>query len=195
MITIVSGLPRSGTSMMMQILQAGGLETLTDEVRHADESNPRGYFEYEPVKALARSTDWITEAEGKVVKVIAQLVPRLPAGYEYAVLFMKRDLDEILASQGKMLARMGRKGAADQESLRDVFDRQLASAVTFAENRPNMRTLSVAYAGVLLDPVKAIETISTFLGADLDVAAAAAVVDPTLYRERRGGPGRRPSYS
>ena len=187
MIVVVSGLPRSGTSMMMQILGAGGLDVLTDEVRVADESNPRGYMEYEPVKASARSSDWVREAEGKVVKVIAQLVPHLPPGHEYAILFMRRDLDEILESQSAMLARLGRRAAAtNYAALKDVFERQLATAVAYVEAQPNMRSLTVDYVSVLGDPVASIESITAFLGLDLDVARAADVVDPALYRERLG---------
>ncbi len=171
--------------MMMQILDAGGLDVLTDEVRNPDESNPRGYFEYEPVKALARSADWLPDAEGKVVKVIAQLVPKLPPDHEYAILFMHRDLDEILASQAAMLARLGRKAAAmNYATLKKVFERQLASAEYFADEQPNMRTLGVDYARVLQDPAASIEAVGRFLGIDLDVRSAATVVDPALYRER-----------
>ena len=187
MIIVVSGLPRSGTSMMMQILHTGGLDVMTDDVRAPDDSNPRGYFEYEPVKALARTADWVAAAEGKVVKVIAQLVPRLPSGHEYAILFMNRDLDEILSSQTAMLARLGRQGGAlDPQSLKTVFERQLASAVAFAESRSDMRSLTVDYARVLQDPAASIESIKAFLGVNLDVAQAAAAVDPALYRERLG---------
>jgi len=170
---------------MMQMLDAGGLDLLTDAVRAPDESNPRGYLEYEPVKASARSTDWVENAEGKVVKVIAQLVQHLPAAHDYAIVFMHRDLDEILASQAAMLARLGRKAAAmNYATLKTVFGRQLASAEEFAAAQPNMRTTSVEYARVLQDPRAAVESLIAFLGTELDVEKAAGVVDPSLYREK-----------
>ena len=173
--------------MMIQILHAGGMDVMTDDVRAPDDSNPRGYFEYEPVKALARTADWVAAAEGKVVKVIAQLVPRLPTGHEYAILFMNRDLDEILSSQTAMLARLGRQGgAADPQSLKTVFERQLATAVAYVEAQPNMRSLTVDYVSVLQDPAVSIESIKAFLGVNLDVAQAASAVDQALYRERLG---------
>ena len=106
-VTVVSGLPRSGTSMMMKMLDQAGLELVTDRLRQADEDNPKGYFEYEPVKQLARSADrtWLDDARGKGVKIISTLLRELPAHYNYKVVFMRRDLSEILASQAKMLAR------------------------------------------------------------------------------------------
>lgn len=170
--------------MMMQILRAGGMDVLADDVRRSDASNPRGYFEYEPVKALARSSDWISEAEGKAVKVIAQLVPQLPDGHDYAILFMKRDIDEVLASQAAMLERMALPGG-DPALLRRVFERQWEAAKVYAEAQPNMRVLVVDHRDVLEDPARAAREVADFLEVDLDVSAAATVVDPSLHRVRK----------
>jgi hypothetical protein len=107
-IVVVSGLPRSGTSMMMKMLEAGGIPVLTDYEREADEDNPKGYFEFERVKNLKDGDDaWLPQAKGKVVKVIAALLTDLPSSYEYEVIFMRRAMPEILASQRQMLIRRG----------------------------------------------------------------------------------------
>src|SRR3569833_79554 len=110
-ITVVSGLPRSGTSMMMQMLAAGGMPMLTDGVRGPDPDNPRGYFAFGPVKRTPQDARWLAGAPGKAVKVVHSLLPALPGGYEYRVLFMLRDMHEVLASQDTMLRRLGRCGA------------------------------------------------------------------------------------
>src|SRR5262245_44380653 len=125
MITIVSGLPRSGTCLMMQMLQAGGLPLLCDQVRAADEDNPRGYLEFDKVRQLAKDAGWMSQAEGKALKVVSLLLYHLPPGFEYRVLFMRRDLDEILTSQEKMLARRGESPGPDRATMRRHFERHL----------------------------------------------------------------------
>ena len=188
-ITIVTGLPRSGTSMMMQMLVAGGMSPLTDSQREADASNPKGYFEYEKATQLRRDASWIGEANGKVVKIVAQLLPDLPIEVNgepayYRIVFMERDLDEVLASQHTMLDLQGRKGA-DLESSRlaDVFKEQLEKIHRFIDDR-NISCLVVRHAITMRDPRSVAESVNTFLDRSLDVAAMAAVVDPALYRER-----------
>jgi len=109
MITVVSGIPRSGTSLMMQMMSAGGMPVLTDGQRSADDNNPRGYFELESVKSLARNQDVLTQADGKVVKVISSLLPSLPKDFEYRVVFMCRPLEEVVSSQNRMLERLGKE--------------------------------------------------------------------------------------
>ena len=125
-ITVVSGLPRSGTSMMMQMLHAGGHPCLTDDRREADADNPRGYFEYDKVKQLRTDCSWLPEATGKAVKIIAQLLSVLPTELDYKIIFMRRELDEVIASQNRMLDRQGRGGSdLSDERLRELFDQQL----------------------------------------------------------------------
>ena len=185
-ITIVSGLPRSGTSMMMQMLVAGGLPALTDEKREADADNKRGYLEYEPVKGLRQDGSWIAEARGKCLKVIAHLLPALPPGKErnYRVVFMERDLGEVVSSQNDMLGWLGRGNVHQREArLRRAFTTQL---------RRIKRLLAVSKVPVLYvehrdcidDPAAQAGRISEFMGEQLDAEAMAGVVAPELYRHR-----------
>lgn len=185
-VTVVSGLPRSGTSLMMAMLEAGGIPALTDGVRSADEDNRKGYYEYEPVKALRRDASWVGRARGKAVKVIHALLDALPEGIEYRVVFMRRDLAEVVASQGVMLARSGRKGGRITEAqLRDLYEREYAKAERWLESRPNMRVLFVDYNELVRDPESGASRIARFFGKPLDAQAMARVVDPSLYRQRR----------
>jgi hypothetical protein len=183
MITVVSGLPRAGTSLMMQMLAAGGLPVLGDGVRPPDASNPRGYFEYEPVKHLARDAAWLEAAEGRVVKVVVPLVAFLPPGRAYRVVFMERALDEVLASQARMLGRLGRP-AGNPALLAPAFTVQLERARAFLRTAPDTAVLPVAYADLLRDPAAQAARLQAFLGPSLDAAAMARAVDPALYRER-----------
>src|SRR5687767_12088310 len=131
-VTVVSGLPRSGTSLMMQMISAGGIPALTDEVRTADEDNPRGYLEFERVKRIKQDTSWLDEARGKVVKMVHLLLYDLPLDRPYRVVFMRRNLDEVLASQRKMLERQGKQGAQIPEAqLRKVFEDQVKKVTTW----------------------------------------------------------------
>ena len=184
-VTIVSGLPRSGTSLMMQMLQAGGLSLLTDERRAADPHNPRGYFEYEAVKHSRVDVSWLEQARGRAVKVIHLLLRHLPADRPYCVIFMLRDLREVLASQRAMLKDSGRSGALiPDDKLACVFERQLLEVRQWLAERPNFRVLYVNYREVVSDPAAAAQTIARFLGGGLDVHAMAGAVDRTLCRQR-----------
>lgn len=183
-VTIVSGLPRSGTSMMMQMLSAGGLEPLVDGARAPDESNPRGYFELDKVKRLTTDNAWLDEARGKVIKVVAPLLPLLPQTCAYRVIFLERKLDEIMASQGRMLERLGRQGGElSAPQLRQALTRQLAQVrqVLQAHQIP---VLTVDYSEVLAQPQQSARRLVAFLGLDLDQQAMQQAVTPDLYRER-----------
>ena len=183
-ITVVSGLPRSGTSMMMQMLHAGGHPCLTDELREADTDNPRGYFEYEKVKQLRTDRSWLPEAEGKAVKIIAQLLAFLPSGLDYRIIFMRRELDEVIASQNRMLDRQGRGGDDfSDERLREIFDLQLHQIKKLLADR-NIPTLYVAHRDVRESPTAIAQQIKDFLGQDLNLSAMVRVVDRDLYRQR-----------
>ncbi|HET6612021.1 MAG TPA: sulfotransferase [Kofleriaceae bacterium] len=184
-IYVVSGLPRSGTSMLMRMLEAGGLCPLTDRVREADEDNPRGYYELEAVKRTQADPGWLDGAPGKLVKVISQLLYDLPADRTYRVVFVRRDLDEILASQKTMLERRGEPpGAADDEMKSHLAD-HVAKLEAWLKNQPHLAVLFASYNRVLADPKPQAERIATFLGAPLDVAAMCACVEPALYRNRK----------
>lgn len=184
-ITIVSGLPRSGTSLMMQMLVAGGVPALTDETRAPDESNPRGYLEFEPVKRLRTDQSWLEQARGRAVKIIHLLLRDLPVDgrFEYRVLFMRRPLTEVIASQQAMLARGG-KTSAEPQMLAKIFSSQLSQVEEWLNSHSCFRTLFVEYHRVLKEPRAAAEEIDTFLGVDLNVAEMARAVHPALYRQR-----------
>lgn len=185
-VTIVSGLPRSGTSLMMQMIAAGGIPPLTDEVRTADEDNPRGYYEYEPVKKTKEDPSWLEQARGKVVKMVYRLLHDLPKGYHYRVVFTLRKLEEVIASQNVMLQRRQKAGGGlSDEKLREVFAAEIDRTRQWLAEQPNFEVLYVDYNELIRDPAPQVARINEFLGGQLDTAAMAAAVDPTLYRQRR----------
>jgi tetratricopeptide (TPR) repeat protein len=185
-ITIVSGMPRSGTSMMMQMLRAGGLEILTDNARANDENNPKGYLEYEKVKSLATDNSWMEEGQGKVIKVIAQLLQFLPAAYQYNVIFMEREMEEIIRSQQIML---GKKAEVEKKiyptALADTFKKQLEKTRSWLKAHPQFKVMYVPYTDVINEPEEVAENLSMFLDTDLDIDRMIASVDKDLYRNRK----------
>ena len=184
-ITIVSGLPRSGTSMMMQILEAGGIPVLTDHIRKQDVDNPRGYFEFEPVKMTRDDPSWVAEAGGKAVKIIYRLIQDLPDEYEYRVLFMQRKIDEVLASQQLMLQRSGKQGAkVGNDKLAQFFEKQLHEFQTWIAGRQNFSILTINYQDMIDSPLSQCKKINSFLDGILNIESSAAVIDPSLYRNR-----------
>ncbi len=186
-VTIVSGLPRSGTSMMMRMIDAGGIPALTDNVRTADQDNPRGYYEFEPVKRTKEDPSWVENARGRVVKMVYRLLYDLPAGYTYRVVFMRRNLLEVVASQDVMLTRRGREGGElPPDKLVALFTQQLDEFDRWARAQPNFGLLYIDYNEVVRDPGPAVARLNDFLGGALDMAAMRAVVEPELYRQRRG---------
>ena len=186
-IVIVSGLPRSGTSMMMKMLEAGGVPPLTDEQREADDDNPKGYYEFERVKQMDKGDfGWVVDARGKVVKVISALLKYLPKEEHYQVVFLRRHMSEILASQRKMLIRRGEDpDKVDEEQMAMLFERHVQQVEQWLKQQPNIETLYVHYSDVMADPLAEISRISRFLGRDMDIEAMATVVDPNLYRNRQ----------
>jgi hypothetical protein len=184
-ITIVSGLPRSGTSMMMQVIEAGGVPALTDNLRTRDEDNPQGYYEFEPVKKTKDDPSWVPGARGKVVKMVYRLLYDLPGDQEYRVIFMRRNIDEVLASQKIMLQRSGKQGAAiSDERLKELFVGELEKFEHWIATRKNFSILSVDYSDMVTSPATQCKRINEFLGGILDCDRAAAAVDPALYRNR-----------
>ena len=187
-IIVVSGLPRSGTSMAMRMLDAGGVATLTDGIRAADDSNPEGYYEFERVKELDKNTDtgWLEEARGKAVKIISFLLTYLPDRFEYRVIFMDRHLDELLASQHKMLVSRGEATDPGPDvQMREVYQEHLAKVERFLKARRCFSTLRVSYRDVIDNPAAAARRIDEFLGGGLNVERMAAVADRRLYRNRQ----------
>ncbi len=189
-VTIVSGLPRSGTSLVMQMLAAGGMPVITDGQRAADSHNPRGYFELEAVKHTRTDHSWLAQAEGKAVKVVHLLLPHLPVDREYRVIFMQRDLLEIIASQRAMLQQQGRPTANLPDArLAELFGHQLSEVRQWLSRNPNFRVLYLQHRDVIETPLTAAQQIATFLGGGLDPQRMAVAVDPSLYRQRRKSPG------
>ena len=184
-IIVVSGLPRSGTSMMMKMLSEGGLEVVTDAIRAADEDNPNGYFEFEPVKKLAEGQDaWLTGAGGKLVKVISALLEHLPDQYEYKIVFMEREIKEILASQQKMLERRSEASKATDDELEARFREHLKAAKYWLARQPNMTVMYIDYNRLMADPDAHCRPVADFLGLPLDVARMRGVPSERLYRNR-----------
>jgi hypothetical protein len=184
-ITIVSGLPRSGTSMMMKMLAAGGLEPLTDNIRTADEDNPKGYFEFERVKQIESDKAWLEDARGRVVKLISALLKHLPPSYDYKVVFMRRAMPEILASQRQMLIR--RRESADavpDDKMAAMFNKHVAQVEAWLAAQPNIEVLYVSYNDVMKDSRPHAERINEFLGGSLNVDEMVTVIDRALYRQQ-----------
>jgi hypothetical protein len=174
--------------MMMSALKAGGLPLLVDGIRTADANNPKGYYEFEPVKRLAKGdTDWLTSAPGKAVKIISALLEFLPEKYMYRIIFMERDIDEILSSQKRMLARNGvvEEKPVSDEDLSGSYENHLREVKSFLEKQKTMQTLYLGYNDVLQHPSEVFEGVARFLDRSLDTAKMAYVVDPALYRERK----------
>lgn len=185
MITIVSGLPRSGTSLMMQMLAAGGMPVLSDGERKADTDNPRGYLEWQRIKQLPKDPACIAEAEGKVVKVISQLLLSLPAGHDYRIVFMQRPLPEVLKSQDEMLRRRGTaQKSGDSIVIGAAFQRHLAEIEKWFAARHDSTALRMQYHRVLDDPQSAAEAVADFLQTPLNIEAMCGQVDAKLYRNR-----------
>ncbi len=187
-VVLVSGLPRSGTSMAMKMLSAGGLETVVDDIRTADEDNPKGYFEDERVKDLAEMANedkaFVRSARGKVVKVVSSLLQYLPKDNHYKVVFMRRNLREVLASQAKMLERRGEVSDTDDEDMLKMYQAHLDKVAFQLRFRDWFEVLYLDFAEVVGDPETAAKAINDFLGGGLDVEAMAMQVDPGLYRNR-----------
>lgn len=185
MITIVSGLPRSGTSLMMQMLVAGGMTALSDGERIADTDNPRGYLEWERIKTLPNDPACIAEGEGKVVKVISKLLLSLPAGHEYRMIFMQRPLGEVLASQDQMLRRRGTyKEGANPAAITAAFEKHLREVYAWIDARPYVKAMRLPYHDVLRQPREISRNLAEFLKQPLKIDAMIQQVDASLYRNR-----------
>ncbi len=186
-VTIVSGLPRSGTSMMMAMLEAGGIPPLADGIRTADEDNPKGYYEFERVKKVKEDTSWLAEGRGRAVKMISQLLLDLPPGFRYRILFMRRNMDEILASQRQMMIRRGTHsdaGPSDAEMGR-MLAIHVDGVLKKMAARPEVDLLEVDYNAMVTGDATIVPAINEFLGGKLNTAAMIEVIDRNLYRQRK----------
>jgi len=182
---VVTGLPRSGTSMLMQMLAAGGVPVLSDGLRQADEDNPRGYLEFEPVKKLLQDSKWLLAERGKAIKIVAPLLAALPPDLACRVILCERDLDEVLDSQERMLARRNQPTATAPERrrmLRDEYGRTLGRVKAMPAERPDMQLLVIEHSHAISDALATAGRVNNFLGGGFDVAEMAAAIDPTLHR-------------
>jgi hypothetical protein len=170
-IIVVSGLPRSGTSMMMKML--------------ADEDNPKGYYELEKVKQLDKDNSWVSDCKGKVIKVISMLLKPLPSDQHYKIIFMRRKMQEILDSQKQMLIRRNQPNPVPDEKMAEMFNKHLKDVEAFIEKQANMECLYISYNDVLENPAANVEKINDFLGGALTTSAMLEVVDTALHRQRR----------
>lgn len=182
-IIVVSGLPRSGTSLMMQMLDQGGVEVVTDHIRAADTDNPRGYYEFETVKRVKEDASWLPSTRGKVFKAVSQLLYDFPASERYRVVFMERDLDEMLRSQEKMLVRLGRT-PAPAEKMKQSYLLHLERLYAWLEKQSHFAMLFVRYNDLMAQPSLQANRVNDFLGGALNIEKMLAAVDPSLYRNR-----------
>jgi len=184
-LTVVSGLPRSGTSMMMRMLEAGGLEVLTDHVRRPDDDNPNGYYEFEAVKQTKEDARWLEASPGKAVKMVYRLLYDLPADRSYRVLFMRRKLDEVLASQKVMLERHGSADSVSEAQMAALFHAEIERFYEWVKRQSHIELIDVDYNRMIEQPRAEIARVNRFLGTELDVDAMASVIDSSLYRNRK----------
>lgn len=172
---------------MMRMLEAGGLELVVDGDRKPDEDNPKGYFEYEKVKELAKDNSWLTDIHGKVVKIVSPLLYHLPPIYKYKIIFIKRHMEEILASQNKMFERSGRESHVDHSVMAEKFEDHLKKVYKWIEKQKNIECLYVSYNEMIQDPLPSLSKVSKFLGNTLDLKAMTEAIDGSLYRNRIHG--------
>ena len=185
-VTVVTGLPRSGTSMMMQVLEAGGIPILIDNIRKSDQDNPKGYFEFEPVKKTKDDPSWVRTATGKAVKMVYRLLYDLPHEHEYRIIFMNRNIAEILASQSAMLDRTGQQDAnISDEKLTQLFEKDLKKIYQWIKQQSNFSMISIGYKDMVQKPLLQCRRVNDFLGNFLDVDKMTSAVDASLYRNRR----------
>jgi LPS sulfotransferase NodH len=182
-ITVVSGLPRSGTSLMMKMLEAGGMSVVMDGVREADVDNPKGYYEYEPAKTIKQDKSWLPRTRGKVFKMVSMLLVELPPDFRYKVIFMRRNIDEVLASQRKMLQRLNKR-VADEDKMRELYAKHLKQIDAWLARQGNVESVNVLFNNLFQNPETEIAQITDFLGGALDAGRMREVIDVTLYRNR-----------
>jgi len=183
-IIIVSGLPRSGTSLMMQMLENGGVAVVKDDIRTADLDNPHGYYEFEKVKKIKQDVSWLAETRGRAVKMVSQLLYDLPPNERYRIIFMERDLEELLLSQQTMLNRLDRD-AVPRDEMKRSYTLHLERLHEWLRRQRHIEVLRVSYNELVEKPEREAERVSEFLDGKLDVESMARAVDPSLYRNRR----------
>lgn len=184
-ITVVSGLPRSGTSMMAMMLEAGGMTVLTDNIRMADHDNPKGYYEFERVKKIPKGDiEWMEDAKGKTVKVISELLQHLPAKYEYKIIFMHRKMEEIVKSQNKMLMNLGKLITTDDVLITELLLKHLEKLRNWLDKQNNITVLDIDYNQLIVNPTPFLSEINKLLDFALSIEKMKQTIDLKLYRNR-----------
>ncbi len=183
-ITIVSGIPRSGTSMMMRMLEAGGIEVVVDDLRKADEDNPKGYYEFEKVKQIEKDTSWLKDTRGKVFKMVSRLLYDLPSDENYKIVFMNRKMEEMLSSQKVMLERKG-EPFPDVENMAELYRKHLIEVENWLSIQSNMNVIYISYNDILNDPNSNLTKINKFFNYKLNVSSMINCLDCSLYRRRK----------
>jgi len=178
---VVTGLPRSGTSMMMRMLKEGGIQILTDNKRQPDEHNPYGYFELEKVKY---DLSWLNEAEEKAVKLVTMLLRKLPSDRKFYVIFMERNINEVVKSQKEMLEKSGKEMKYPEEELEKIYLSHLKEIKQWISEKDNLKVLYVSYNEVIENPKKIALKIKEFLGKDMNIEGMIKAVDKKLYRKK-----------
>jgi len=173
--------------MTMQMLEAGGLAVATDGIREPGEDNPRGYYEYEKVKELDKGLDqsWLKEFRGKAIKIISFLLKDLPDTNNYKVVFMRRNIHEVLASQARMLVNRGKPNQTSDEKMLALYEEHLGRVESMMRSRPSFERLNLEYRDVVENPRQQARRVGEFLGDRVDVEKMATAVDEELYRNRR----------
>ena len=184
-IIVVTGLPRSGTSLMMQILQSMGIEIFTDNKRLPNESNPKGYFEHELVKMIEYDTSWVKEVEGKAIKIVSPLLAYLPNNHSYKIIFMDRVLDEIVQSQEKMLSVNNVPNPQIKPGvIKQIFIKDLKQAWSSIRELSHSESLEISHSKLLKKPDSELKKIKRFLNINVDLKNAINVIDEKLYRAK-----------
>lgn len=181
---IVTGLPRSGTSLVMSLLHAGGHPILTDSLRPPDPDNPHGYFEYSPVKSLMSDATWLPAHHGQAIKIISPLLPYIPTSLPLKVILIERPLAEVLASQAAMLTRAGKPQPADPALLARAWQNQIATTHTLLAHRPHTQLLTLQHRELLQNPAAEIDRLLNFLPTLRNRAALLRTIDPALHRQK-----------
>jgi len=185
LITVVSGLPRSGTSLMMQMLDAGGMELFSDNIRQPDRSNPRGYCEFERVKSLNRDSSWLYETEKSAVKIVAHWLHFLPPEFEYSIVFMERELEEVIKSQDEMLKFAGRPARKyNLDLIANSYRRLIEVTKSWLSSQKNINTIYINHHEVITNPSHVAERINKFLGNILNDNQMPSVIDHALYHQK-----------
>lgn len=181
---IVSGLPRSGTSLMMSMLEAAGYNILIDMVRTADKNNPKGYYEYEPVKRLKYNNSWLLDAKGMVIKVVSPLLTYIPLSQPYKIIFMQRKLSEVIASQNKMMKRSNTSDKNYDENLIKDFELHISNVMKWLNNQTNMYVCYINFNQLLSTPQNTLIKLAEYLNISNKIDVMCSIVDTSLYRER-----------